>query len=115
MHRVLWMLPGFLLCTLTTAQVTPTGKPAPSIVDSESFLKAHLPPGKPTKRLSPEIDKLIARMTLKEKVGQMTQLEIGMVSDGIDQALQVNPAKLRKAIVEYGVGSILNVKDEALP
>ncbi len=58
---------------------------------------------------------LLAKMTLKEKVGQMTQLQIGMVSDGVDQALRINPAKLRKAVVEYGVGSILNVNDEALP
>src|SRR5215831_2164930 len=41
-----------------------------------------------------EIDRLLSRMTLQEKVGQMTQLEIGMVSDGIDQGLRINPAKL---------------------
>jgi len=28
------------------------------------------------------VKKLLAQMTLKEKVGQMTQLEIGMVTDG---------------------------------
>jgi beta-glucosidase len=116
MHRMLWMLSGFFVCTLTMAAQTATpAKPASPIVDSETFLKMHLPPGKPAKPLSPEIDKLISQMTLKEKVGQMTQLEIGMISDGIDQAIKINPAKLRKAIVEYGVGSILNVKDEALP
>ncbi len=53
-------------------------------------------------------------MTPKEKVGQMTQLEIGMVTDGVDADLTINPAKLRKAIGDYGVGSILNVKDLAL-
>ena len=53
-------------------------------------------------------------MTLKEKVGQMTQLEIGMVTDGQDANLVINPDKLRKAVVEYGVGAILNVKDTAL-
>ena len=45
----------------------------------------------------------------------MMQLEIGMVTDGRDLDLKINPAKLKKAIDEYGVGSILNVKDQALP
>ena len=54
-------------------------------------------------------------MTLEEKVGQMTQLEIGMVTTGQDQNIRIDPAKLEKAIARYGVGSILNVKDQALP
>jgi beta-glucosidase len=58
---------------------------------------------------------LVSKMTLAEKAGQMTQLEIGMISDGKGAALKVNPEKLRKAVAEYGVGSILNVNDEALP
>ena len=45
----------------------------------------------------------------------MTQLEIGMVTDGRDLDLKINPAKLKKAVSDYGVGSILNVKDQALP
>jgi len=60
------------------------------------------------------VRELVGRMTVKEKVGQMTQLEIGMVTDGQDAAIQINPDKLRKAIVDYGVGNILNVKDLAL-
>jgi len=44
----------------------------------------------------------------------MTQLEIGMVTDGKGQSIRINSAKLRKAVGEYGVGSILNVNDEAL-
>jgi beta-glucosidase len=61
------------------------------------------------------ISELVTSMTVKEKVGQMTQLEIGMVTDGKDADIRINPDKLRKAVVEYGVGSILNVKDVALP
>jgi beta-glucosidase len=53
-------------------------------------------------------------MTLEEKVGQMTQLEIGQITDGNENNIRVNPAKLEKAIARYGVGSILNVKDGAL-
>ena len=62
-----------------------------------------------------EIDQLLGRMTLAEKIGQMTQLEIGMVSNGKGQTIEIDAAKLRKAINQYGVGSILNVNDEALP
>ena len=64
---------------------------------------------------SRRVEALLARMTLEEKIGQMTQLEIGMVTTGKDQDIQIDPAKLEKAIVKYGVGSLLNVKDQALP
>jgi beta-glucosidase len=60
------------------------------------------------------VRELLAKMNLREKVGQMTQLEIGMITDGAGPDIKVNPAKLRKAVVDYGVGSILNVKDDAL-
>ena len=53
-------------------------------------------------------------MTLEEKVGQMTQLTISMIVSGRDQNIKIDPAKLEKAIVKYGVGSILNVSDQAL-
>ncbi|HXW57123.1 MAG TPA: glycoside hydrolase family 3 N-terminal domain-containing protein [Candidatus Cybelea sp.] len=54
-------------------------------------------------------------MTLQEKIGQMTQLEIGMITDGRGQTMQIDNEKLHKAVADYGVGSILNVNDEALP
>jgi len=83
--------------------------------DSEAFLQAQL---QPLRSLSggdrQRVTDLLSRMTLKEKVGQMTQLEIGMITDGEGTALRINPEKLRKAINDYGVGSILNVKDVAL-
>src|SRR5690349_4774966 len=63
---------------------------------------------------SRKVEDLLKRMTLEEKVGQMTQLAIGMVSSGSDQELKIDPAKLDKAVVKYGVGSILNVADQAM-
>jgi beta-glucosidase len=62
-----------------------------------------------------KVEDLLAKMTLEEKVGQMTQLEIGMVTTGKDQEIKIDPAKLEKAVGKYGVGSILNVADQALP
>src|SRR5882762_9838473 len=72
------------------------------------------PSTRPDRDNSQKIEALLKRMTLEEKVGQMTQLAIGMVSKGQDQDIQIDPDKLDKAIVQYGVGSILNVAEQAL-
>jgi beta-glucosidase len=37
-----------------------------------------------------------------------------MIATSRDQDIKIDPAKLEKAIVKYGVGSILNVSDQAL-
>lgn len=63
---------------------------------------------------SAAIERLLAQMTVEEKVGQMTQLTIDMVTTGKDQKVEVDPAKLEKAVVKYGVGSVLNVTNQAL-
>jgi hypothetical protein len=64
---------------------------------------------------SAEIEALLKKMTIEEKVGQMTQLEIGQITSGGDSNIQIDPVKLEKAIVQYKVGSILNVNGHALP
>ena len=63
---------------------------------------------------SAKIEALIRQMTLEEKVGQMTQLTIDMVTKGKDQEVEIDAEKLEKAINKYGVGSILNVTNQAL-
>ncbi|MDQ2747406.1 MAG: glycoside hydrolase family 3 C-terminal domain-containing protein [Acidobacteriota bacterium] len=60
------------------------------------------------------VEALLRKMTLEEKVGQMTQLTMGMFVDGTDQNVRIDEAKLNKAINKYGVGSFLNVNDQAL-
>jgi beta-glucosidase len=82
--------------------------------DSDLFLQNAIRAAGPERDNSQKIDALLKRMTLEEKVGQMTQLAIGMISNGRDQTIQLDPAKLNKAIVRYGVGSILNVSEQAL-
>ena len=102
----------FLIAALSAAALSAQ---APSTVDSQTFLQQQLGPPPALKSADAQrVRDLVAQMTLKEKVGQMTQLEIGMVADGRDGDLRINPAKLRKAIVDYGVGAVLNVKDLAL-
>jgi beta-glucosidase len=89
--------------------------PGAGIVDSQTFLQRNGTPAGPAASASAaNVEKLLTQMTLKEKVGQMTQLEIGMVTDGTGPNLRINPDKLRKAVGEYGTGSILNVNDQAL-
>lgn len=63
---------------------------------------------------SAKIESLIKQMTVEEKVGQMTQLTIDMVTKGKDQNVEIDQEKLDKAISKYGVGSILNVTNQAL-
>ena len=84
------------------------------IADSDDFFQQAIRSAGPTRDHKQRIENLIKRMTLEEKVGQMTQLQIGMVTSGKDQTIAIDPAKLEKAIVKYGVGSILNVADQAL-
>jgi beta-glucosidase len=85
------------------------------LVDSQTFLLRNMTPaGPPASASAATAEKLLGQMTLKEKIGQMTQLEIGMVTDGQGQSIRINADKLHKAVGEYGVGSILNVNDEAL-
>ncbi|MFK7924285.1 MAG: glycoside hydrolase family 3 N-terminal domain-containing protein [Bacteroidia bacterium] len=64
-----------------------------------------------------KVEATLAKMSLKEKVGQMTQLSIDMIAKGqpfnLDDPIQIDEEKLKTAIQEYGVGSILNVGGHA--
>ncbi|HDR05701.1 MAG TPA: beta-glucosidase [Candidatus Marinimicrobia bacterium] len=62
------------------------------------------------------VRELLSKMTLEEKVGQMTQVTIQVVSKqtgNAHQDHQLDPEKLEEAILKYHVGSILNVWDKA--
>lgn len=58
------------------------------------------------------IDAIIKNMTIEEKAGQMTQIDLGVISVGsicqIEQPHRLDEAKLKKAVLDYKVGSILN-------
>ena len=56
-----------------------------------------------------KVDALIAKMTLEEKVGQMTEVTLDVVSKTNANPHQLDPDKLKEAIMKYHVGSILNV------
>jgi len=55
-------------------------------------------------------------MTVEEKVGQMTQISLEKVSKGYpatNNPLELDPAALKEAIVDYHLGSLLNVGTSA--
>jgi len=69
-------------------------------------------------KIDSQVDQLLSQMTIEEKVGQMTQVTIDVVlatdsSNKVIEPQRIDTAKLRKAIVGYNVGSILNVAGNA--
>lgn len=68
------------------------------------------------KTVDAKVKQLLAQMTLEEKIGQMTQISIQVVSKTrgtVDQKHEIDREKLVEAITRYHVGSILNVWDVA--
>src|ERR1043165_2124173 len=102
------------LCFALQLPLVMKAQTANDLPDSDEFFQRTTHRA-PARDYTQSIDDLIARMTLEEKVGQMTQLALAMVISGKDQDAKIDQAKLEKAIVKYGVGSILNVSDQALP
>lgn len=62
-----------------------------------------------------KIESLLRQMTIEEKVGQMTQVTIDVVSvpNAVGRNHRLDPQKLEEAILKWKVGSILNVNGEA--
>ncbi|MGQ8335348.1 glycoside hydrolase family 3 N-terminal domain-containing protein [Sunxiuqinia sp. A32] len=67
---------------------------------------------KENKEIDRKIDVLLSQMSLEEKVGQMAQVSIELISvtdeNGIAEPHQIDTSKLQKAIIDYHVGSILD-------
>src|SRR6476659_4141859 len=101
------------LCFVLQLPLAIKAQTSTDLLDSDEFFQRTTRRA-PDRDYTKQIDDLLARMTLEEKVGQMTQLALAMVISGRDQDAKIDQAKLEKAIVKYGVGSILNVSDQAL-
>jgi beta-glucosidase len=88
--RNIFQIAVFITCSFTT-----------------SFLYAQ------TKNDGVNIDAMIKKMSIEEKVGQMTQIDLGVVAEGGICALKnpqtIDLKKLQEAITKYHIGSILNV------
>ncbi|NML67879.1 beta-glucosidase [Hymenobacter sp. RP-2-7] len=84
----------------TTAATTPLTTAAPAAPAAPQW--------------SPRVTKLLAQMTLEEKIGQMTQLTNAAINHtGEQKDVSLDSAKLVPFVRDYGVGSFLN--GEAVP
>ena len=60
-----------------------------------------------------KVDSVLSLMTLKEKIGQMTQINLTVISKGpnkwgANDTMEIDYNKAKRAIVDYNVGSVLN-------
>jgi len=69
------------------------------------------------KRIANQVDSVMQTMSLTDKVGEMTQLSIDMISEGqpynLEEPHSLDEEKLKEVLLEYRVGSILNVGGHA--
>lgn len=59
-------------------------------------------------QIEQQVEAVFSKMTLDEKIGQMTELAIDVLGDFDDGEFKLDDAKLNKAIAEFKVGSFLN-------
>ena len=59
-------------------------------------------------KLEQQVETTLSKMTLEEKIGQMTELSIDVLGSFVDGEFKLDEAKLHQAIAEYKVGSFLN-------
>ena len=68
-----------------------------------------------------DVDKILSEMTLVQKVGQMAQITLDVIGNGETRhssnvPFEIDSARIRKALVDYHIGSILNTTNNyALP
>ncbi|HSV87675.1 MAG TPA: glycoside hydrolase family 3 N-terminal domain-containing protein [Bacteroidales bacterium] len=67
-----------------------------------------------------KVENLLSQMTIEEKVGQMTQVTLDVITATDSEGRfivphRVDPEKLRSAVVDHHVGSIFNVAGYAFP
>ena len=63
----------------------------------------------PDEKVEQQVEQTLARLSLDEKIGQMCELTIDVITDGQSQDFRLNEDALQKVFARYHVGSILNV------
>ena len=101
-------LTALAACLLLTNCQTP--KPAAESADSTVTSVQANPE---LSELDRKIEDMLSKMTLEEKVGQMAQITLDVVGKGENRFSSFEPfeldmVELRKALVDYKIGSILN-------
>ena len=96
--RIVVLLLVFVLLGVIIGLLVRCSEPSPENRDASSSGK--------------RIEALIDKMTLEEKVGQMTQITLSHLlrqdEEGVKEPFELDTARLRKAVVDHHVGSILN-------
>ncbi|MBE0651045.1 MAG: glycoside hydrolase family 3 C-terminal domain-containing protein [Bacteroidales bacterium] len=73
--------------------------------------------GNQSSSIDKKVDQILSKMTLEEKVGQMTQITLAVISKGSvmnpSMPQEIDPSKLQEAVLKYHVGSIINVVNHA--
>ena len=71
----------------------------------------------PRQNIDQKVEQLLSKMSLEEKVGQMTQISLDVVTKDVKTAKdqEFDLEKLEEAIVKYKVGSVLNIVSDELP
>jgi beta-glucosidase len=74
-------------------------------------------PAMSTGDMDPRVSELLGKMSLEEKIGQMTQVNLNVILKGGygSKDASIDPALLDTAVLKYRVGSILNAVPGALP
>ncbi|MEL1256186.1 glycoside hydrolase family 3 N-terminal domain-containing protein [Flavobacterium sp. DGU38] len=70
--------------------------------------------GNKKSEIDAKVSELLSKMTLEEKVGQMTQITVTIFEDSKKPGY-FDPAKLKQGIQDYHIGSILNVPNPGAP
>lgn len=70
--------------------------------------QAMSPAIRPDKDIEAKVEKTLSKMTLDEKIGQMTELSIDVLGEWKDGEFQLDKEKLYNAIAKFKVGSVLN-------
>ena len=101
-RAVLLVFPLFVACQRGAVPTTAL-PPAVTIV-----------PEAATAAFSPRVRQLLAQMTLEEKIGQMTQLNISVINTtGVQKDVVLDSAKAAALVRDFHIGSFLN--GEAVP
>ena len=84
-----------------------------SVVCGFCFCNTKNKEDKSFKLIETNVDSLLSVMTLEEKVGQMTQVNLTVIAKGPNKwsssfPMEIDIERAKKAIVEYNVGSVLN-------
>lgn len=101
-------LTAFAACLLLANCQTP--KPSAEPADNTA---SNVQAAPPLSEIDRKIEDMLSKMTLEEKVGQMAQITLDVVGKGENRFSSYEPfeldmVELRKALVDYKIGSILN-------